>query len=145
MIEPNTWEQFLQFVNRAGFAWQNLLGQDKFYPWTPTDASGAGLTLTSISAHYYVTGKLVWVSALFVYPATADGSNATIGGFPFTVLDLASNRTGNMSHHNGATATKFLLTNNARTGAFFTNAGVNVTNAQMTGTTNFINAVYLKA
>jgi len=145
MIEPTTWEQLLQFVNRGGFAWQNLLGQDKFYPWTPTDASGAGLTFTSVSAHYYVTGKLVWAAATFIYPTTADGTNTSIGGFPFATLNLQSTRTGNLTFHNGATATKFFLDVNARTGAFYTNAGVNVTNAQMSGAACYINAVYLKA
>jgi len=52
--------------------------------WTPTDASGASLSLTVLgSATYIRVGKLVTVQALIVYPTTASGLNATIGGLPF--------------------------------------------------------------
>jgi hypothetical protein len=53
--------------------------------WTPTDASGAGLTITSAEAKYTKVGNLVFVRAgSITYPATADGTSATIGGLPFT-------------------------------------------------------------
>ena len=145
MIEPTTWEHFKEVVNRAGFAWQNLLGQDRMYPWTPTDASGATLTFTGVDAWYYRVGRLCHAFATFTYPATADGSNSLIGGFPFLSINLQGTRSGQLVYTGSATAAKFIITHNSRNGEFYTAAGVNVTNAQMNGTVNFIYVPYLVA
>jgi hypothetical protein len=51
--------------------------------WTPTDASGAGLTLTVTAARYTKIGRLVTVIADITYPTTANSSSAEIGGLPF--------------------------------------------------------------
>jgi hypothetical protein len=52
--------------------------------WTPTDQSGAGLTLTSSgTGRYTKIGRMVQVQASFSYPTTANGSSAVIGGLPF--------------------------------------------------------------
>ena len=142
MIEPTTWEHFKEVVNRAGFAWQNLLGQDRMYPWTPVDASGAALTFTSVDAWYMRIGRLTWVSATLIYPATADVSNSVIGGFPFVAQNSQGARVGTLSFHNGATAVKFFMDANARTGQFYTAAGANVTNAQMATAAAYFNAIY---
>jgi hypothetical protein len=53
--------------------------------WTPTDASGAGLSLTITYAKYVRVGKSVTVNAFINYPATASAAAATIGGLPFSV------------------------------------------------------------
>jgi hypothetical protein len=53
--------------------------------WTPTDASGAGLTISVIlGARYIKLGRLVFVNAYFDFPTTANGNQARIGGLPFT-------------------------------------------------------------
>lgn len=52
--------------------------------WTPTDASGASLTFTAADGNYVKVGKMVMVQYRVVYPVTADGSSAVIGGLPFT-------------------------------------------------------------
>lgn len=51
---------------------------------TPTDASGAGLTLTG-SGFYTRIGRTVFWQALVVYPTTADATAALVGGLPFSV------------------------------------------------------------
>jgi hypothetical protein len=51
--------------------------------WTPTDASGAGLSFTISDAKYTRTGRLVQLNALITFPATASALNVTIGGLPF--------------------------------------------------------------
>lgn len=51
--------------------------------WTPTDDSGAGLSLTVNNANYTRVGRLITVSAQLSYPANASASNAKIGGLPF--------------------------------------------------------------
>lgn len=52
--------------------------------WTPSDGSGAGLSFTSAGT-YTKTGRMVVAQAAVIYPATASGANAVIGGFPFTI------------------------------------------------------------
>lgn len=53
-------------------------------PWTPTDASGASLSLTVTAARYLIHGRQVLASFNVTYPTTADGSQAKIGGLPVT-------------------------------------------------------------
>ena len=145
MIEPTTWEHFKEVVNRAGFAWQNLLGQDKMYPWTPVDSSGAALAFTSVDAWYYRVGRMCHAFAGFTYPATADASGTLIGGFPFLTVNLLGARSGQLVYSNSAVAAMFIMTNNTRTGAFITAAGAVATNAQMTLSVNWIYVPYLVA
>jgi hypothetical protein len=53
--------------------------------WTPTDASGAGLSITFNNPTYTKIGRQVFIRcSTIVYPATANGSLASIGGLPFT-------------------------------------------------------------
>lgn len=53
--------------------------------WTPIDASGAGLTFTLVSPSTYTKiGREILLHFDVTYPITADGSNAAIGGMPFT-------------------------------------------------------------
>ena len=52
--------------------------------WTPTDASGAGLTFTTSNTNYTKVGNTVFVTGVVTFPATADASAAQIGGLPFT-------------------------------------------------------------
>jgi hypothetical protein len=60
--------------------------------WTPTDTSGAGLSLTNeTTATYTKIGRQVTVQFAVLYPATASGVAALIGGLPF------ANAAGNFS------------------------------------------------
>jgi hypothetical protein len=52
--------------------------------WTPTDASGAGLTFATTAGWYTKVGRLVVATFRIIYPATASASASTIGGLPFT-------------------------------------------------------------
>lgn len=52
--------------------------------WTPTDASGAGLSFVTASARYIRNGKTVNIWVRVKYPVTASASAAVIGGLPFT-------------------------------------------------------------
>jgi hypothetical protein len=54
--------------------------------WTPTDASGALLTFTTLVAATYTHSNGVVTAAFAIqYPVTASGANAVIGGLPVTV------------------------------------------------------------
>lgn len=58
--------------------------------WTPSDASGAGLTLTVTSANYVRVGNAVHLQAYFSFPSTSNTSLVTIGGLPFTSIDYCT-------------------------------------------------------
>lgn len=51
-------------------------------PWTPADASGAGLSFTVSDCVYRKIGSLVVVSGVITFPTTVNGSAVTIGGLP---------------------------------------------------------------
>ena len=52
--------------------------------WTPSDASGAGLSFTDVSAFYTKIGRFVICQFSLDYPSNANGAGANIGGLPFT-------------------------------------------------------------
>jgi hypothetical protein len=52
--------------------------------WTPSDGSGAGLSLTVANATYTRIGRLVTANFAITYPATASASTSRLGGLPFT-------------------------------------------------------------
>jgi hypothetical protein len=62
----------------------NTLDDYKEGVWTATDVSGAGLG-TLGTGTYVKIGITVWVSAQVIYPATASGLAAAIGGLPYAV------------------------------------------------------------
>jgi hypothetical protein len=53
--------------------------------WTPSDQSGAGLTFSNTSGNclYTKVGRFVTLTALLVFPSTANGNTVVIGGLPF--------------------------------------------------------------
>ena len=70
----------------GGTAAPNKLEDYEEGTWTPTDASGASLSLTVISASYTKIGRLVYVTAYIEYPATSSTASQLNGGLPFTSM-----------------------------------------------------------
>lgn len=103
--------------------------------WTPTDASGAGLSLTSAAtARYTRHGNLVWATFAIVYPATASGTAARIGGLPFTsVAPINLGFGGSIGYTDQGAAFTVGVNNSATTMECLTFAGVNLTNANLSG------------
>ncbi len=103
--------------------------------WTPSDGSGAGLSLTVNSARYTRVGRVVTVQAKVTYPATASGLGAGINNFPFAPSSECSG-----SYYSGvaAGATYFA------TGVMYvaTPAGGAVTNAALSGAALIFNMTY---
>jgi len=52
--------------------------------WTPTDSSGAGLTLSVSGANYVKVGTLIHVNAYLNFPSNSNGAGVRLGGLPFT-------------------------------------------------------------
>jgi len=68
----------------SGMTSQNLTWYEQG-TWTPSDSSGASLSFTQNStAKYTRNGSLVTATFDITYPSTASGSNAVIGGLPFS-------------------------------------------------------------
>lgn len=112
--------------------------------WTPTDASGAGLTFAAgTNGSYSVTGDVVSAWGEVIYPATADASNATIGGLPFTCANSQGVRGGvTIGFKTESTLAGALVVNNTKTLGLNTSTGANITNATMSGDTVYFLAVY---
>lgn len=73
--------------------------------FTPIDSSGASLTFSSATGEYLRIGNVVICDFSVTYPATANGSNAVIGGLPFTNAGVTPNGGGGTIYYNsGAVA-----------------------------------------
>jgi hypothetical protein len=129
-IVPNTAAKGVNFTANtpaAGMTSQ-LLNWYEEGTWTPTDASGAGLTLTTSKTVYTRVGNVVTITGIVTYPSTASTALAIIGGLPFTsktgstgffpgVTNASLDIVGNLAD---GTATFYLSqpqTTNARTNA----------------------------
>lgn len=53
--------------------------------WTPIDSSGASLSLTAAGSYVRFPIGLVVAQCTVIYPTTASGANAIIGGLPYTI------------------------------------------------------------
>lgn len=109
--------------------------------WAPTDQSGAGLVFTG-GGNFTRIGRMVFAYVSFIFPATADGTNALIGGLPFTVLNQNFARHGFVSYTDEVTLARVLLNPNATTFGLLTAAGASITNATMSGNTVYMMAIY---
>lgn len=108
--------------------------------WTPTDASGAGLTMTINYAKYTRVGNQVTINMFITYPVTANASNINIGGLPFAVA--ANNYApATMSTNSGfstvaefaATTTTFYVVDPTNVGIFRINANLSGSNVILAG------------
>jgi len=77
----------IDFSATAGTGTSELFDDYEEGTWTPTDASGAGLTftLTANSSTYTKIGNTVVARFSIGYPVTANASQATIGGLPYFI------------------------------------------------------------
>ena len=112
--------------------------------WTPTDASGASLSFSSVTANSVKIGPLVFVYGTLTYPSTADTSNATIGGLPFMAPNQEYGYAPGVLSVNLANSNfQFITLKNTST-AFINDCTANaaVTNATLSGKQIRFNLVY---
>lgn len=69
----------------------NVLDDYEEGTWTPTDASGASLSLAVAEGHYVKIGQFVHAYGAVQFPVTVNGAAVVLGGLPFTVLDTTAN------------------------------------------------------
>jgi hypothetical protein len=100
--------------------------------WTPIDSSGASLTFTVLDARYTKIGRQVQCFAQITYPTTANGSDAKIGGLPFTMATTTGGSYGAfITYTNIGSNPTFLNNSNTTNTSVYTNAGVAITNATL--------------
>lgn len=127
----------LSYGSSAGTVAQ---GNDSRFPatasssWTPSDASGAGLAITSAHHRYTQIGPYVFITCTLTYPATADVTAAQVGGLPVTILN-ESGVGGSFVIYNGAAAIGGFPVVNGTSFTIGTYAGVPTTNADLSGKT----------
>ena len=109
--------------------------------WTPTDGSGAALSLTA-SGWYTKIGQVVIASCTVTYPSTANGSNSQIDGLPFTTVNNISGRQGFMSYTTESTVFVPLPSNNSTNFQPRTNTGARITNATLSTDSFFATLLY---
>jgi hypothetical protein len=114
--------------------------------WTPIDGSGASLSLTvSGTSTYTKIGRVVNATCHVAYPSTANSSNASIGGLPFTVASTGSiNMQGGIIGNTNRGVTIYVMALQGDTRVVFTDVSdVNQTNANMSTKTIRFTAVYI--
>jgi len=52
--------------------------------WTPSDGSGAGLSITFNNATYVKIGQMVYAQCSITYPSTANTAGTQVNGLPYT-------------------------------------------------------------
>ena len=62
--------------------------------WTPSDQSGAGMTLTVWQALYTKIGRKVYIEIGFALPSNSSTADVRIGGLPFTSISGGDNTGG---------------------------------------------------
>lgn len=113
--------------------------------WTPTDNSGAALSLTVTSATYTRIGRVIYVQANITYPTTVSGSNASLAGLPVG-LTVAANSGATAVVGTGASiAARVYFTPGTLTMTLLQVVGsAPVTNTQLSGATvQFIGFYFL--
>ena len=74
----------IDFSATSGSGTSELLDDYEEGTWTPTDASGASLSLAVNAASYTKIGRSCYISAYITYPTNSSSAAQLLGGLPFT-------------------------------------------------------------
>ena len=89
-----SWDSFVSTVNRAGFSWKNLLGQDRAETWKPGMSFGngtTGITYDNQLGNFVKIGRLVVANyKLILSSKGSDTGIARITGLPAMVAPVAA-------------------------------------------------------
>ena len=108
--------------------------------WTPADASGAGLTFTSVTAKYTKIGNMVYFNATLTYPTTADVSQAKISGLIFPAANVGQILIVNPGVSGGTG--QGWVPNASTTLTIVTQSNILKTNANFSGLTIYLTGSY---
>ena len=129
-------------ATQVASAGANTLDDYEEGTWTPTDESGAGLTLTAPSGSYTKIGDSVFYRGRFEYPVTASTAVAIYGGLPFTVGNSVNARGGYIAFGQQTSAAYAVTTLNTATVQFWTPTGLSIQNAALSTDTFMVAGHY---
>jgi hypothetical protein len=113
--------------------------------WTPTDASGAGLTFTGVNVSSSRVGNMVFVYGSLSYPVTANTNTAQIGGLPIAVSSGSYAYTPNGAANSTSPAVAYRCLPQGGTLSFTltaTSSSLSPTNANLSGSPLFFSFSY---
>lgn len=114
--------------------------------WTPSDASGATLTFTSVSCQWTQIGNIVYAYGTLTYPSTVNASQAVIGGLPVSVPNQTYAATPHYIRTNAAGLTAntlaFPIVNTATFNIFLTGNASGILNSTLSGATLWFMLIY---
>jgi len=138
-VIDNAWKQQLyDQIDAFGLSTGAAVG-NTIVPWTPIDASGAGLALGNAGCAYVKIGRVVLLAANISYPATSNGASAYIGGLPFA---NQGNYTGGVFTTYGVANTFFITYADNRIRVMNPATGLDRTNANLSGLIIVFNGFY---
>lgn len=111
----------------------DVLSQYDEGTWTPTDASGAGLSLTVTNATFTRVGKMIFANFNITYPATVDVSTARLGGLPYASSSVGFSHPMAVSTCQTGICKSGLVDTSATTFLLIDTTGNALTVAQMSG------------
>ncbi|HEX9595294.1 MAG TPA: hypothetical protein VF982_00310 [Anaerolineales bacterium] len=112
--------------------------------FTPIDASSASLSFASVDATYTKIGRVVFWGINVIYPATASGSSAAIGGLPFTTASNAGNRGSCSVGYTPVSVLRYArYSSSATTFQLFTSDGTAVSNSDLSNASVFFGGHYI--
>ena len=125
----------IDFSATSGTGTSELLADYEEGTWTPTDASGAALSLTGTSTNCFYTKIGNQVTCIFsvTYPSTVSAASAILGGLPFTSKNTGNSVAGGITTYisNGSVIV-FLISSNDTTINIRSISGISgVTNASL--------------
>lgn len=110
----------------------NVLDHYDEQDWTPTDGSGAGLTLTVNSARCTKAGRKFVLTANITFPVTADATAATISGSPFNDGNISI---GSVQATGGGGVDAATINSSGNVQFWISGTGAAPTNAALSGQT----------
>ena len=133
----------IDFSATPGTGTSELLADYEEGTWTPTDASGASLSFVASSGYYTRIGRLVNITLQVQYPVTASVNDAAIGGLPFNSASAPPAQASSWGYTGSVVAATLLINASASTILVYSSSGGAATNANMSGTFNFVSFSYI--
>jgi hypothetical protein len=116
---------FTDTANSSGSMTSETLDDYEEGTWTPTDASGGGLTFTSPVGTYVKVGQLVTASFALTFPASGGSYLNVFGGLPFTSMTTSNTMWGGfITYTDFGEDVSFIVGSNATTFTAYTSAPV---------------------
>ena len=128
----------IDFAATSGTGTSELLNDYEEGIWTPTDTSGAGLTLTNNGSQYTKIGRAVTINFEIVWPVTANANNVAVS-LPFN--SGGNNRAG-MSAFSNVVGEVNIYTPGGANFNLFDDIGNSITNATMSGKYLIVSLTY---